>query len=166
MSDGLWKSGASIQSFAQSGLIRERVLTVNTGAVLNSIDASGFAKESPIAPPAGAEAPNMGPHFVMSPQTTDGRPTLGFQFALLNFVIPGPQRATPAAGGFSVTVWVLVINTMIATATAADWVSFQTRTGVGTNEIYRTFDVNACVVRFQIHNIAVDGSIKIMFAEL
>lgn len=164
--DGLWKSGASVESFTQSGLTRERILTVNTGATLNPIDASGFAKESPIAPPAGAEAPNMGPHFLLSPETPDGRPTLGFEFALLNVLIPGGQRATAAAGDFTVTVWKLVLNAMITTATRADWVAFTPRTGVQVNQVFRSFDVNACVIRFQVSNIAVDGSIQLMIAEL
>ena len=166
MSDGLWRSGASIESFRQSGLVRERILTVNTGAVLNSIDASGFAKESPIAPPVGAEAPNMGHHFVMSPETSDGRPTLGFQFSLLNVLIPGGQRAVAAAGDFTVTIWLLEVNSMIQTVTRGDWSAFLPQTGVQVNQKFRSFDVNASVVRFQIGNIAVDGSIQISFAEL
>lgn len=167
MADGLWRSGVSIESFRQAGLIRERILTVNTGAPpFNPEDASGFAKESPIAPPVGAEAPHMGPHFIMSANASDGRQTVGFEFSLLNLLIPGGKRATAAAGGFSVTVWRLVSNAMIKTATRADWVFFQTRTGVAVNQLFSTFQVNAVALRFQIHNIAADGSIQIMFAEI
>lgn len=167
MADGLWRSGVSLESFKQAGLIRERILTVNTGPPPgNPEDASFFAKESPIAPPVGAEAPHMGPHFVMSANASDGRPSVGFEFSLLNLLIPGPKRATPLAGNFSVTVWRLVVNAMIKTVTRADWVQFQTRTGVGLNQVFSTFQVNAVALRFQIHNIDVDGSIQIMFAEI
>jgi hypothetical protein len=167
LADGLWRSGISLESFRQAGLIRERILTVNTGAPPgNPEDASFFAKESPIAPPVGAEAPHMGPHFVMSANASDGRPTVGFEFSLLNLLVPGGKRATAAAGNFSVTVWRLVVNAMIKTATRADWVQFQTRTGVGLNQVFSTFQVNAVALRFQIHNIAVDGTIQIMFAEI
>lgn len=166
--DGLWPGGRALDIFQQGGMIRERVLTVYTGVAppLGVFDfpASGHAKESPMAPPAGVGPPDMGPHFVMSPETTDGRPALGFQFALLNSHIFAGVRATPGAGGFSVTPWILVANAM--TVQSPEWVAMATIAGVGVNQLFSSFDINASAVRFQIGNVAVDGAVQIMFAEL
>ena len=67
---------------------------------------------------------------------------------------------------FTVTIWLLEVNSMIQTVTRGDWSAFLPQTGVQVNQKFRSFDVNASVVRFQIGNIAVDGSIQISFAEL
>jgi hypothetical protein len=174
MADGLFGAQKKSSSFAQAALTRHRLLTVNTSSfgAINGRDASTYASVDPNDPnnliPAGSS--EGGEHFQMSPETSDGRPTLGFEFCLftkgMDPITQGPV-AVAAPGGFQVTVWAMIGNTMLSDGSQLPvWASFQTLTGVQLNQLYHSFDVNTTVLRFQFGNIAVDGSIAIAFAEL
>jgi hypothetical protein len=169
--DGLYRGKGKSEPIQQAQLTRHRLLTVNTNpaGTLFPRDASGYASVDPnsgLIPVASQEG---GPHFVLSPQTTDGRPTLGFEFCLLTtgMSLVDGLIAVAAPGGFDVTVWAMIGSTQLSDGSAVPaWSSFSTLTGVGLNELFHSFDVNTCVLRFQIGNIATFGSITIAFAEL
>ena len=160
--DGLWKSGDPnrIESFDQANFNRFKLLRVNTDAP-GADDASGFAAQNPTTVPLNVNV-NGAPHFLMSPETGDGRPTLGFQVGLVDI---GAGSAVAAAGGFTLTTWVLVEVAMQQTI-AKKWLSFDDTTGVAYNELYSSFDINTSAIRFQISNIDTHGSVVICMAEL
>lgn len=167
MSDGLWNSGIRQEQIGQSGLSRHRLLRVHTLTPGNAGDASTYASVSPETLTGSAD-PNGGPHFILSPETPDGRPTLGFEWFLFINGIPVAEQAVPAAAGFSVTIWVLVANTQAADGNffGPVWASFATQTGVQFNQLSRSFDVNATAIRFQIANETTEGSVMIGMCEL
>lgn len=171
--DGLWNAVGRNELLRQKDLIRHRLLRFNTSAAgaLNEGDASSHGRDNPnttlAAPPEG------GPHFVMSPLTPDNRPSLGFEFCICDpaqLGMPGGERATFAAGGVDVTVWCLIGSTFGANGSAGIpiWASFATLVGVQFNQLFRSFDVNSTVIRFQIGptGLTADGSVIIAFSEL
>lgn len=173
MADGLYRGNRKSETFQQAELIRHRLLTFNTdpAGILNPRDASSYGSLDPnnglgLIP---ADSQEGGPHFTLSPITTDGRPTLGFEFSLLTVgmdIGTGPI-CVPAAGGFDVTVWVMIGNTQLSDGSAIPaWASMATVGGVQLNELYHSFDINTSSLRFQIGNIATFGSIMVAFAEL
>lgn len=171
--DGLYSGKQKSSVIAQAQLTRHRLLCVNTSptGVLNPRDASSYASLNPNAvlgliPATSQEG---GEHFVLSAETPDGRPTLGFEFCLFQKGMDpiSGDIATPAPGDFSVTVWAMIGNTMLSDGSAPPvWASFATLNGVGLNQLYHSFDVNTCVLRFQFTNVALNGSIGIAFSEL
>jgi len=171
--DGLWNAVGRNELLRQQDLIRHRLLRFNTSAAgaLNEGDASSHGRDNPNT--TLAVPPEGGPHFVMSPQTGDGRPTLGFEFCLCDpaqLGIPGGERATFAAGGVTITLWCLIGSTFGANGSAAVpiWASFAALASVQYNELYRSFDVNTTCVRFQVGptGLTADGSVVLAFAEL
>ncbi len=167
--DGLWNRGNErAEEISQARFNRMRILTVNTDVVLTNFDASHSAGLDPNT----IANENGGPHFILSAETPDGRPTLGHTFALLeNTSVAAGSRAQPGAGGFTVTGWRLVESTMIDSlgVTIPRWVSFEPLTGVGFNEKYHSFDENTFALRFQIVGQgagAQAGSIHLAFVEL
>lgn len=174
--DGLWNSNSGKESLLQGELIRHRVLTVNTatpttGPALS--DQSGFAKEDPntFTFPVSSRGPEGGPHFVMSPRTPDVKPTFGFEVCLTQKGIVAGNQAVAAAGGFTLTAWVMAPNTTPGATSTLPlerplWMAFEPLTGVGLNELFHSFDINSETIRFQISNIDTDGMISIVFSEL
>lgn len=180
MSNGIWNGTAAGETLLQSKLTRHRLLVVSVGTDIGlpwSAEASsGFASLDPntISPdthnPLSDRGPEGGPHFVMSGETPDESHTYGFEFSLftkgLNF------GADPGAGGYTVTVWVLISNTQDPMgAVTPVWAAMAPNTGVAVNEMWHSFDVNAEAIRFQIGNLAVDPAtanldVGIAFAEL
>lgn len=164
--DGLWNSTRASEKLYQKNLTRHRILTVNTSpaGVVNELDASSYAS---VAPNSGAiPFPEGGPHFHLSPETPDGRPTLGFELTL-GTSFPLALSANFAGAGFDVTVWVLIANTTQPQGLfLPKWASFATQTGVQFDQLFHTFDVNATAIRIQIANVAVQGSVVIQMAEL
>lgn len=162
MADGIW-SALFQEELQQSQLERERPLTVNTGATFNpEQEASAYASFDP----SGALIldKNQGaPHFILSPRTPDGAKTFGFRWSLHQEKLGAPLAAA-AAGDFTVTWWRLLTN--LSMAGGSVWSSFLPVTGVLLKESYHTFDCNACALRCQIGNIAVQGAITIAICEL
>lgn len=187
--NGIWSASPASEEIRQSKYSRHRVITVNTGQTFaagwNASDWSGMASMDPntIAPNthvpgAGDRGPEGGPHFVMSGVTPDDSHTYGFEFALFVVgILPVGNRALPAVGGYTVTVWELVAATQYPGGPGASsaftpvWISFDVQTGVGLQEAWHSFDCNAAALRFQITNLAADPavnnfSINIAFTEL
>jgi len=180
MSDGRFNQGTAEQ-FKQSGITRERNLVVATGATIPDLTvgptvtftaSSRYASLDPNDTTQGS-AVELGPHFVMSAQTPDGSHPYGFKFFLSNKgLLDTAAVALPGTDGvpaFTVTAWVLAGSLQIQSLPGAyrqQWASLQTAVDVRYMEWWDTFDVNACAVRFQIGNIATDGLINIVFAEL
>ena len=158
--DGRWGTGAvdRREEIQQAAFNRFRILRVNT-IVAGVNDASGFAALAPNVAPLNVD-PDGGPHFILSPETGDQRPTLGFEWGLLSI-----GGATPVAPGFDVTIWRLVTTTMQPTITK-QWLAFETLVGVGYDELFHSFDMNTGALRFQIDNVNADGGIVIALAEL
>jgi hypothetical protein len=175
MADGLWTGVGGSEVLRQTKLTRHRLLAVNTSAVgaraADGSDASSFASLSPNAMGA-AQFPDGGPHFIMSPETPSGNPTLGFQWGICDSAVIHQDpaiRAQFAAGGVDVTVWVLVESTFFPNGgDNPQWLSFQTLTGVQPGQLFRSFDVDASCLRFQIGptGITVDGVVVMAFAEI
>lgn len=175
MSDGLWTGAGNSEPTQQADFIRHRLLCVNVSNIgfQNPVDASSYASVDPNAmftalnwaPPQG------GPHFIMSPEAPDSSKSYGFEFSLIVNIVPAIQALTPLAGGLTVTWWELLGNTQTTDGLFIPaWASFAPRTGVNFNELYHSFDVNACALRLQITNVTqpvVDGgSVIIAFSEL
>jgi hypothetical protein len=173
--DGLWNAASSQEPTRQAGLVRHRILTFNLdpGGALNDFDASSYGSVDPnsITPTSSSRGLEGGPHFVLSPQSPDGRPTLGFEWALTNLGLSG-FAATPGEDGFTVTIWVMLGVSMSPDGTdRPDWAAFEPITGVDYRQMYHSFDTNASVIRFQISNYAEpvepnENSVGIAFAEL
>lgn len=170
--DGIWNFGITTERVSQAQLTRHRLLTVNTGTTLNAEDASGFTTFNPnfIVPNSRAsnvdKGPEGGPHFVLSGQTPDDKPTYGFEFALANDLLAAPATFLP--GGITLTIWVLILATQFSDGFAdpGEWAALQTLTGVQPNELFHSFDVNTPAIRFQFGNVDTNGSIMIELAEL
>lgn len=170
--DGLWSGQGASEAMQQASVVRHRLLCVNVSnaGFQNDRDISSYASVDPTTMGPGL-APQGGPHFVMSPETSDGSRSYGFEFGLTLSGIVGVDQAVALAGGFSVTWWELIGN-----ASASDgsftpvWMSFATQTGVNPNELYNSFEVNATALRCQITNVTQPagsgGSVIIVFAEL
>ncbi len=169
--DGLYSGKLKSEQIAQAALTRHRLLTFNTSpaGTLNTCDASSYGALDPnnglgLIP---ADSQEGGPHFILSPQTPDTRPTLGFEFCLLTAGITPLSAAVAAPGGFQVTVWAMIGATQYSDGSGPPaWASFTPQAGINLNELYHSFDVNATVLRFQIGNIATHGSITVAFCEL
>jgi hypothetical protein len=161
--DGKWTTASPDRQelIRQAGYARGRILLVNTAAQ-SAIDASGFAALAPNVAPLNV-SDDGGPHFISSPETPDGFRVEGFQFALVNSLAAG--AAVAGAGGFTVTIWKL-IDVLEQQTIGKIWASFDPRTGVNYNELYHSFDVNCEAIRFQISNVAVNGTIPIYFCEI
>jgi hypothetical protein len=176
MPGGVWNNGPDSERVDQPHT-RHKFLIVNTGAAgaggvpVNAIDQSSIASSTP--PTATVFNPRAGgfdggPHFIMSPRTPDGYPTLGFCFGLFGAPgVPVASQATALAGGFTVTPWVLIDTIsgqpglMVST-----WMAMEPTTGVLLNQLFSSFDINASAIRFQITNVNVNGSLGIIFCEL
>jgi len=175
MADGLWSGSGSIERLRQSELTRHRLLAVNTSAAgaraADGTDASSFASVDPNTMGA-AQLPDGGPHFVMSPQTPSGNPTLGFEWGMCDAAVIHQDpaiRAQFAAGGVDVTVWVLIETTFFPNGIDnPQWASFKTLTGAQPSQLFRSFDIDASALRFQIgpNGITVDGVVVMFFAEI
>lgn len=179
MSNGIWTAGDSAEKITQSKFVRHRLLVVSPGfaaAPYPADVASGLAALAPdtISPatvnaftPRGNEG---GPHFVMSGETPDESHTYGFEFCLFTDSMPTP--ALPGVGDYTVTVWVLISNTMDPNGfNTPVWAAMATNTGVAAHQLWHSFDVNAEAVRFQVTNFindpaVVNESLGIAFAEL
>jgi hypothetical protein len=182
MSDGRFNQGSSEQ-FQQSGITRERSLIVSTsptgdipiivvGNNTTLAAASSYASLDPNDTSMGA-LDQLGPHFVMSPQTPDGSHSYGFKVCLGNLglldtaavALPG----TDGLPGFTITPWILLGSLQIQNLPRAyrqQWASLAPAVDAKYFEWWHTFDLNACAVRFQIGNIATHGLINLIFAEL
>ena len=181
MAGGIWSAGLNVETIDQVHM-RHKILIVNTGPAaaggnpVNPIDQSSFASSPP--PIAAANfIPRFGgfdggPHFVMSPRTPDGDPTLGFGFSLFGTPLIAPAQLVPAAaGGYTVTPWVLLdSNQGYNGLIVSTWTAMAPVTGMALNQLFSSFDINSGAIRFQITNIAplgaVDTSIGIAFVEL
>lgn len=170
--DGLWNGQGSSESLQQAELIRHRLLCVNVSntGFQNDRDASSFASVDPNTI-ATNQAPQGGPHFIMSPETSDGSKSYGFEFALSITGIVGADQVVVLAGGFTVTWWELIGNTEASDGNFIPiWVSFASVTGINAGELYHSFDVNVTALRCQITNVTQPagsgGSVIIIFAEL
>ncbi len=159
--DGNWSTGNPDRQeiIQQPKFNRMKILRVNTIAAVADQDASGFVALDPNVAPLSVNV-SGGPHFILSPDTNDSRPTLGYEFGLI--AIPG--GATFLGAGFTVTAWRLVTTTM-QEVIAKNWLSFEPET-VAFNELFHSFDSNTFALRFQIANVDVDGPLLIAFAEL
>lgn len=175
MSDGLFSPGGSEQ-FRQAKITRERFLVVNTSptgdleaGAGHQTAASSFASLDPGDVTFGAQGNfGMGPHFVMSGDTSDDSHTYGFKFCLLEAGFQG-NAVVAAEGGLTVTIWGLVGSLQIQQALPEmrqTWADFEPQTGVGFRQWWHSFDCNAMALRFQFTNIASHGNIGIAFAEL
>lgn len=169
--DGLWSGSRLTEQLRQAQLMRHRLLTINLGlGTLNVRDASSYGQ----SPPNGISATSArglegGPHFLMSPETPDGRPTLGFEFCLTVRSFSPGDAAAALAPGFTVVVWELIGNMQTADgAFVPNWAAFETLTGVNFDELYHSFDINTTALRFQIYNFdpAAGRSLMIAFCEL
>ena len=155
--------------------MRHRLLTVNTSAAgaraADGSDASSFASVDPNTLGA-AQLPDGGPHFVMSPEAPSGLPTAGFQWGICQAAVVHQDpaiRAQFAAGGVDVTVWVLIESTFSPNGgDNPQWFSFQPLVGVQPGQLFRSFDIDAGCLRFQIgpNGITVDGTVMMAFTEL
>lgn len=159
--DGRWASGDPnrIEDFGQANLNRMKMLRVNTIAA-GANDASGFASQDPSIPPLDTNEDGA-PHFLLSPETNDGQPTLGFEFGLLDIGF----GTSPVAPGFTVTVFRLV-EVAMQQGLVKQWLSFAPLLGVNFGQLFSSFDINTAAIRFQISNVNVDGSLVIALAEL
>ena len=165
--DGKWNSGLLQEHTSQGKLSRHRLLRVNLSNLAGVVadgDASGLAS----ANPTGILTSDGGPHFIMSARTPDESHAYGFEFFLSTLGI-----ATPATPTYTVTVWELIGTTIRVDQTAAlfpVWASLLPLAGINNSELYHTFDVNACAVRFQIQDQdpdpAANRSVIIGFCEL
>lgn len=173
MSDGLWPAATALEPYRQARIVRHKPLRINLdpGGALNSQDQSSYGSVAPssIVPTSDDRGLEGGPHFVLSPETPDGRPTLGFEWCLL-FHNDAEGSCQPIAPGFTVTIWSLVTATFTVNGlTSPQWAAFEPLTGVGFRELYHSFDTNACALRFQIENYEdnpPDTSISIYLCEL
>lgn len=173
MAEGIWNAATALEPYRQARILRHRQLRFNLdpAGALNARDASSYGSVAPssILPVSDTRGLEGGPHYVLSPETSDGRPTLGFEWCLL-FHNDAGDSALPGPGGFTVTVWSLIDATMTVNGLVApQWAAFETLTGVGFRELYSTFDTNACAIRFQIENYVDDApntSISVYLAEL
>lgn len=176
MADGLWTGVGATEVLRQTKLTRHRLLAVNTSAAgvraADGSDASSFASVNPNVGPPGITLPDGGPHFVMSPQTPSGLPTAGFEWGICDSAVIHQDpaiRAQFAAGGVDVTCWVLIESTfMVNGGDNPQWASFQTLPGVQPSQLFRSFDIDAGCLRFQIgpNGITVDGVVVMFFAEI
>lgn len=145
--DGQWNAGPAVEATTQAELSRHRLLRVNLSFNKEPGDASNNAQEDPNGIGPGNDN-DGGPHFILSSVTPDNSHCYGFEFVLFT------QGITPAATApFTVTVWELIGNTQLAdpaVATVPIWAALLPVTPVGINELWHTFDVNACAIRFQI----------------
>lgn len=173
--DGLWAGAGSSEPTQQADFIRHRLLMVNVSNIglQNPQDVSSYASVDPNAMAAALNwaPPQGGPHFVMSPETPDSSKSYGFEFSLTLNSIVGVDQLIPLAGGLTITWWELLGNTQTTDGSVIPaWASFLPRTGVGFNELYHSFDVNACALRLQITNVTQPvgsgGSVIIAFSEL
>lgn len=174
MSEGLWNAGSvALEGFAQARLTRWRSLRINLdpAGALSAGDASSYGSVAPssLAPVSDDRGLEGGPHFVLSGESPDGRPTLGFEWCLL-FHNANGDSCLFQGDGFTVTIWQLIDATMTPDGrTQPQWAAFEPLADVGFRELYHSFDVNACALRFQIENyVDTPGatSISIYLAEL
>ncbi len=170
--DGLYNGDGKSEIVRQAQLTRHRLLTVNTSAtgVKEPRDVSTFASLSPLDAGIPADSQEGGPHFVMSSETPDGKPTLGFEFCLSTLGMLN-NAAVAGTGGFTVTIWALISNAQLSDGSAVPlWAAFTPLTGVQLNQLIHSFDVDAAILRFQIEpdteGGGSDGSITIAFSEL
>jgi hypothetical protein len=169
--DGIWSGERATEPLRQAELSRHRLLTINLDAgALNARDASSYGASDPnTIVAATARGVEGAPHFIMSPETPDGRPTLGFEFSLVSLGL-GADGAQPGVGGFTVTVWELIASSQnVRGEIVPAWSAFEPLTGVGYNQSFRSFDCNATALRFQISNfdpVPAGRSIMIAFCEL
>jgi hypothetical protein len=173
MSDGIWNAATALEPYRQARIVRHKPLRINLdpAGALNDEDQSSYGSVAPssLIPVSSDRGLEGGPHFVLSPETPDGRPTLGFEWCLL-FHNDATGSTLATAPGFTVTIWSLISATFTVNGlTSPQWASFEPLTGVNFRELYHTFDTNACAIRFQIENYAgaaPDTSISIYLCEL
>ena len=186
MADGLWTGVGDVEILRQKHLTRHRLLAINTSAAgaraADGTDASSYGSVDPnTMQPPGVPFPNGGPHFIMSPETPSGNPTLGCEWGICDAAVMHQDpaiRAQFAAGGVTVTVWALIGSTFFPNGTDnPQWASFQPLPGVQPGQLFRSFDVDASCLRFQIGNsdpvgpppfggITVQGVVIMFFAEI
>lgn len=172
MADGLWNAGQNQEQVPQLRKDAHQPLRVNISANGNKNpgDASSFASLDPSAPLVNSI--ELGPHFMLSPETADESHTYGLEFVLANAMFPAAERFAIGAAGLTVTVWELIGNSLTQDAAAPVipvWAAFLPQTGVQFFELYHTFDTNACAIRFQIQGSTDDatgGSVMIFMREL
>lgn len=175
MSDGIFNSNGAEQ-IKQAKFTRHRFLVVNTdpNGDVNAGEAYRTASSSYASLDPGdltqpvSNAAEMGPHFVMSGETSDGVHTYGLQFCLLDHGFQGTP-AEPEEEGFIVTVWGLIANLQVPQATPDErqpWAGFLPLEGVGFRQWWHSFDLNAMAIRFQFTNVAVHGNIGIVIGEI
>lgn len=175
MADGLWTGVGSVERIHQAQLTRHRLLAINTSAAgaraADGTDASSFGSVDPNTLGL-AQAPEGGPHFIMSPETPSGLPTTGFEWGICDPAVIHQDpaiRFQNAAGGIDVTVWVLIGTTFFPNGgDNPQWASFQTLSGVLPSKLYRSFDIDASILRFQLGptGITVDGVAVMFFSEI
>lgn len=180
MADGRWTGVGASERLSQAEFMRHRLLAVNTSAAgtraADGTDASSFASVDPNTlspPPFGATPlPEGGPHFIMSPEAPSGFKTMGFGWGILDATVVHQDpaiRAQFAATGVDVVCWVLIETTVFPNGgDNPQWASFATLTGVQPGQYYRSFDIDAGAIRFQIgpNGITVDGVVIMFFTEL
>jgi hypothetical protein len=174
--NGLWNYGLNVENVDQPHS-RHKCIVVNTGGLpFNPQDVSGFMSTAPgvgfpaVASPRVPGAFEGGPHFIMSPTTPDGRPTLGFEFGLFGSpAMPVVSQATPIPAGFTIIPWVLVDTLYTGPGlNPSFWMAMAPVTGVFVNQLFSSFDINSSAIRFQVDpaTIAAPGSLGIAFCEL
>ena len=94
--------------------------------------------------------------FTMSPRTSTGLITTGLLF-MLKACDPFFTSATAGAGGFTVTPW-------IGDALSNRWAA-GTAFSASFDQVFTTFDFDACQLYFQIGNVSVGGFIMIGICE-
>ncbi len=105
--------------------------------------------------PSDGQALSPDPDFTMGPKTVSQMPTTG-----LLLLIKEPTDATPAtpnAGGFNITVWVRDPGTW-------QWGAFDT-VQIDYDQLFVTYDIDACEIYFEIDNVSVAGAVNIGIAE-
>ena len=122
----------------QSELMKERMLTFSQpgGALDRDIESD----------PNTLVAPDGAPFFVCSPIAPSGLPTVGFVITLLADTLLPPG----GGGALTLTAWRYLSVLGQNSAGSPIYTSLQPATAVNFNEEYVTFDVDACMVRFQI----------------
>lgn len=176
MAAGKWNTAAQIEQIKQAGHMRGSFIPIFTGPPTDPAYVVGSADALYVqSDPTSGVIPLQyaAPHFTLPARAPGtGRPTMGFEFVLMPWLMGTDTDyplAIPGGDGFTVTVWKLLENLQVALGPVSNvppYAGFRTLTGVAFNRLYRTFDVDACTIRFQVANIDTQGYMLIYVTPL
>ena len=170
MPDGLYPTNTCLEPLHNAETMRERMIVVNTNAP-TARDVSGFANfaPGPFQGSPGSAPPLTGPHFVLSPVTPDNQRTTGFEWMLTDYGVEGAATIDQVTGA-EVQIWKYFPNTSAYYHPSQPGLFGQMAltTGVQFNQLFRSFDVNACAIYFQFggNGFLTPGSVGILMTEL